>query len=64
MRKQVQNLCKDYGYVAAPRTESGSRRRRTQRRKRLSTTDGYADDADSGSEDIEGKETPMTMLLL
>ena len=58
MRKQILSLCRDSGYVAngpALRTESGSRRRRTQRRKRLSTTDGYMDDADSGSEEREGK---------
>ena len=53
VRKQIQNQCKEYGYVpkvASGRMESGSRRRRIQRRKRLSTTDGYVDDADSGSE--------------
>ena len=59
MKKLVHNLCKDYGYVALPSTETDSRRQRIRRKKRR-----YADDAGSGSEDIEVKNTPMILLLL
>ena len=53
MRKRIKNPCQAYGFV--PRDDvtrrSGAKSRPAGRRKRRPTTDGFADDDYSGSED-------------
>ena len=54
MRKKVLNAAKDIGYVPILTRSSGFHRRRA-RRFNDATTDGYVDDADSGSNDNSGE---------